>query len=92
MSIKYQDLISVVRKHTKTKTLARKIVDDLLSSITFSLLEGEKVYLLGVCNMQVVKTKATNRTNPRTGEPLSMPERKRIRFRASSEILNAVNQ
>lgn len=90
--MKYQDLINVVKRHTGTRVAAKAIVDELLSAINLSLLEGEKVYLLGICNMQVVKAAATNKKNPRTGEPMAVPERRRVKFKASSEILNAVNQ
>ena len=89
--MKYQDFIKVARNHTVTNIGAKRVIDDLLCAIKEALKKGERVELKELCTMAVVDAAAATRRNPRTGEPISLPAKKRVRVRISSKVKEMIN-
>jgi len=69
---------------------ARDIWEDISNFLTQSLQRGYKVPLAGLGKIYVRRTKARMGRNPATGEPISIPPKKRIRFTASKALKQAV--
>ena len=74
-----------------SRAAAEKALNSLLMSITESLSEGDKVTLVGFGTFSAVKRAARKTKNPRTGEPLEIPEKTLAKFKAGSKLAEAVN-
>ncbi|OIO34522.1 MAG: DNA-binding protein HU [bacterium (Candidatus Ratteibacteria) CG_4_10_14_3_um_filter_41_18] len=87
---KGQLIEKVVTETDISKAQATKAVDSLVNNIRNSLKNGEKVVLAGLGTFSVKKRKARTGRNPRTGEQLSIPERKVAAFKAGKTLKEAV--
>lgn len=86
------DLIASVADDVEiTKTDAARIVDSLLEIITKALKKGGEVRLVGFGTFSVVKRKASEGRNPRTGEAIKIPASKQPKFKAGKALKDAVN-
>lgn len=72
------------------RTEARELWDDIASFLTMGLQKGYKIPLAGLGKLYVRRTKARMGRNPATGEPISIPPKKRIRFTAAKALKQAV--
>ena len=75
-----------------TKTDASKAFDAIFEAIQGSLKKGESVNLIGFGSFKVSTRNARTGRNPRTGEPLSIPETIVPSFSAGKALKEAVNQ
>ena len=79
----------------KPSNLQRKqvaaIVDSFLNHITAALANGEKVSLVGFGTFSVKDKAEQQILNPRTGEKMIVPARKRPHFSAGKSLKRAVN-
>jgi DNA-binding protein HU-beta len=66
-------------------------IDDVLDAIQHELEEGNDVKLLGFGQFRIQTRKAREGRNPKTGEPLSIPETNYISFRSGDFLRRAVN-
>lgn len=82
--------ISVWNKIPK-KTVAT-VIDDFLEEIKTSLIEGDKVQLSRFGTFSVRKRVARTGRNPRTNEPIQLPESKRVHFTTGKALRDAVSQ
>ena len=80
------DLIEVVAKNTNTKKEAKEIVETLFETIKNSLKKREPVAISGFGTFKVKETKERQGRNPKTGETIQIPAKKKIAFRASKEL------
>ncbi len=69
------------------------ILDNFSESIEKSLLDNKKVELrgFGTFFLKKIKEKFGSR-NPRTGEIIYVPEKNKVRFRASKKLKDFINQ
>jgi len=70
---------------------AERMLNSILEVITGSLNKGEKVTLSGFGAFEVSQTRAREGRNPRTGEKVQIPSKRKVKFKAGkklSEILN----
>ncbi len=74
-----------------TKADAARAVDSILEIITKSLKKGGEVRLVGFGTFTVVKRKASEGRNPRTGEAIKIPASKQPKFKAGKALKDAVN-
>jgi DNA-binding protein HU-beta len=74
-----------------SRAAAEKALNSMLMSITEALAEGDKVTLVGFGTFSAVKRAARTTKNPRTGEPLEIPEKTLAKFKAGSKLAEAVN-
>jgi DNA-binding protein HU-beta len=61
--------------------------DALIDTIAAALKRGETVQLKGFGSFSVIETKPRTGRNPRTGKPIEIPARRRVRFKPSKSLL-----
>jgi DNA-binding protein HU-beta len=77
-------------KHGLTKKQANAIMDDLVVLVTKQLKKGTRIRLNGLGILQVRKRAARMGRNPATGEAIKIKASKKVAFRASKELKNAI--
>jgi DNA-binding protein HU-beta len=86
------DLVNSISEKTGlTKTKSNEVVDSIVSTITESLRNGEKVTLVGFGTFTTSKKEARKGRNPKTGETLEIPAKTVAKFKAGSELTKSVN-
>ena len=75
------DLISVVAtKIGITKSDSEKAIDAVFGSIIEALCSDDEVRLTGFGSFGISHRAASDGRNPRTGEPISIPAKKLVKF------------
>ena len=76
-----------------SQTEIELILDNFSESIEKSLLDNKKVELrgFGTFFLKKIKEKFASR-NPKTGEIIYVPEKNKVRFRASKKLKDFINQ
>jgi DNA-binding protein HU-beta len=80
---------SLAEEHQLTKRAGRELLDNLISLITKHLKKGERIRIAGLGILQVRKRGALGR-NPATGEAIRIGASKKVAFRASKELKEAI--
>jgi nucleoid DNA-binding protein len=83
-------LIEAVAKKVCTKKEAQQAVEALLETIKDSLKKKEPVTISGFGTFRVKETKPRTGRNPKTGETIQIPAKKKIAFRASKELKSII--
>ena len=73
-----------------TKVEAERALDSLLEIISDSLAKGEKVTFTGFGTFSVTERKARSGRNPRTGEAITIPAAKVVKFSPGKLLKDAV--
>ena len=73
-----------------SKKQAEAILTDVVSRITKHLKKGERIRIVGLGILQVRKRAARVGRNPATGEPIQIKASKKVAFRASKELKEAI--
>ncbi len=85
------ELISAVAAESGlTKVDAKKAIDAVLKSVSSALAKGDKVTLVGFGTFSVTKRPARKGINPSTKKAISIPAKKVAKFKAGSELADAV--
>ncbi len=94
MATSKRDLIDDLRgAHTNlTRRQATQIVNDVFSSIAATLRNGDAVRLVGFGTFSVRDRKARAGRNVRTGEALTIPARKVVRFKPAKAFQAAATK
>ncbi len=79
-------LIDIIAGKTSTKKEAQEIVDTIWDTIKGSLKKQEDVAISGFGTFKVKQTKARMGRNPKTGETIQIPAKKKVAFRVSKEL------
>ena len=69
---------------------ARKATTWLIKALAASLAAGETVELRGLGSLEVKERKSYKACNPKTGEPVIVPLRRRVVFRSGRELKTAL--
>ena len=77
-------------QHALSKRQALSMIEDLIGNIIIHLRNGERVKMAGLGMLQVRNRVARMGRNPNTGEPIQIKASKRVAFRASKELKEAV--
>jgi DNA-binding protein HU-beta len=77
-------------EHEMSKKSAETILTDLVGRITKHLKKGERIRIVGLGILQVRKRAARMGRNPATGEAIHIKASKKVAFRASKELKEAV--
>ena len=86
------DLVAAVAGATSiSKSDAAKAVDGVFDAITSSLKGGTDVRVVGFGTFSVANRKASEGSNPRTGERISIPASRQPKFKAGKALKDAVN-
>ena len=81
------ELVSAVaQKSELTKVDAKKALDAVLEAIGEELKNDGKVVLVGFGTFSVTERSARKGINPRTKEPIDIPAKKVVKFKAGSEL------
>ena len=90
-----QDLIKELRnKNPKlNKTDFENIIDSFCAGLEKALLEGKNIELRGFGTFFVKKiSEKHSARNPKTGELIYVPEKNKIRFKASKKFKELINK
>ena len=85
------ELANIIAEQTQsTKKAAKETIQIVLDTLTESLVEGKEVRLSGVGIFSVQDTAERNGVNPSTGEKIVIPASKRVSFKTSKTLKDAV--
>ena len=79
---------AIAEKSGLAKTDAKKALEATLEAITEAVKNDEKVALIGVGTFETAVRAARQGINPATKETINIPEKKIVKFKASSNILD----
>ena len=71
--------------------MVRKTVDTIFDNITETLADGGRVELRGFGIFSIKKRGSRRGVNPRTGEPVIVPEGHHTRFKIGKGLLHSIN-
>ncbi|MBL0058123.1 MAG: HU family DNA-binding protein [Elusimicrobia bacterium] len=81
------DLVALVSNAVGTQVEAKAAVTQVFDGMRKALQEGNKVVVQGFGSFHVVMRKSKPARNPRTGEPVMIPPRRRIKFKMAKGLL-----
>jgi DNA-binding protein HU-beta len=81
---------ALAEEHSLTKKQGQEMMADLVTMITKHLKKGERVKIAGLGILQVRNRAARMGRNPATGEPIHIKASKKVAFRATKELKEAV--
>jgi len=81
---------TLAERHEMSKKQATAILDDLVAIMTKHLKKGDKVRVTGLGILQVRKRPARMGRNPATGEAIKIKASKKVAFRPSKELKEAI--
>ncbi len=70
---------------------SRDLVDRLLERVKNALVDGDAVRISGFGRFEVVRRRARRGRNPSTGQPIDIAPRRRLIFRPSRRLIDALN-
>ena len=79
---------AIAEKSGLAKTDAKKALEATLEAITEAVKNDEKVALIGFGTFEKAVRAARQGINPATKETINIPEKKIVKFKASSNILD----
>ena len=82
------DIIKAVARTLTTKGEAAKAVETTFEVVRQALRAGDKVVISNFGTFRVKGRQARVGRNPKTGESVSVPPRKGVRFKASKNLLS----
>lgn len=82
-----EDIIQELSKHLFDKKQAKTAVEITIDIMKAALKNGDKVVLSNFGTFKTKESRPINLKNPKTGQDIPVPSKKRIRFKASENIL-----
>lgn len=87
-----QDLINKMSTEAGiTKEQARSALQAYEHGVTEALVNGESVQMVGFGTFSVSERKARTGRNPKTGEPVEIPAKTVVKFKAGKGLDEAIN-
>ena len=74
-----------------TKAAAKKALESFLGNVEGSLKNGNRVSLVGFGSWSVSKRNAREGRNPQTGQTIKIAAKNVVKFKAGSDLSDAVN-
>ena len=81
---------AVAEKSGLSKVDAKKAVESFVETVSSELKEGGKVALLGFGSFSVAEKSARKGVNPKTKQPIEIPARKSVKFKAGAELTEII--
>ena len=81
---------ALAETHEMAKKQSELILNDLVDLVTKHLKKGDRIRLAGLGILQVRKRAGRMGRNPATGEAIKIKASKKVAFRASKELKEAV--
>ncbi len=88
---KAQLIDSIASEANLTKADAKKALDAFIKTTTDALKKGDRVALVGFGSFSVSERSARTGRNPQTGNPITISAKKVVKFKAGSDLADAVN-
>jgi DNA-binding protein HU-beta len=82
---------TLVTDHAMSKSVARKVVDDLMAAIVGAAAKGEEVSLAGFGKFKVKDSPARQGRNPSTGEAIQIAASKKLTFVPAKAVKDSLN-
>jgi DNA-binding protein HU-beta len=87
---KTEFISAVAEKSGLSKTDAKKAIEAFVDTVSEELKKGGKVALLGFGSFTIAEKSARKGVNPKTKEPIDIPARKAVKFKAGAELSDLV--
>ena len=81
---------ALAEQHEMAKKQSEEILNDATGLLTKHLKKGERIRIAGLGILQVRKRAARMGRNPATGEPIKIKASKKVAFRASKDLKEAI--
>lgn len=81
---------AVAEKSGLSKVDAKKAVEAFVETVSSELKEDGKVALLGFGSFSVAEKSARKGVNPKTKQPIEIPARKSVKFKAGAELTEII--
>ena len=81
---------AVAEKSGLSKVDAKKAVEAFVETVSSELKEGGKVALLGFGSFSVAEKSARKGVNPKTKQPIEIPARKSVKFKAGAALTEII--
>ena len=81
---------AVSEKSGLSKVDAKIAVEAFVETVSGELKEGGKVALLGFGSFSVAEKAARKGVNPKTKQPIDIPARKSVKFKAGAELTEII--
>ena len=81
---------ALAAEHEMSKKLSEQILNDMIAMIVKHLKKGDRIRIGGLGILQVRKRAARMGRNPATGQPIQIKASKKVAFRASKDLKEAV--
>ena len=81
---------AVSAKSGLSKVDTKKAVEAFVETVSEELKSGGKVALLGFGSFSVTEKSARKGVNPKTKQPIDIPARKSVKFKAGTELAETV--
>ena len=82
--------VELAKKHEQSNKQAAAFLDDFVGVVTKQLKKGSRIRITGLGILSVRKRAARMGRNPATGEAIKIKASKKVAFRASKELKEAV--
>lgn len=82
---------AIAQEYKITQVKAKQVIQGVLDAIVDVLVEQERLELRNFGVFEVVVRKERKARNPRTDQPVTVPRRKRVRFKPGRLILQRLN-
>lgn len=87
---KAQLIDAIAAEANLTKADAKRALDAFVTTTTSALKAGDRVALVGFGSFAISKRNARTGRNPQTGAPITIKAKKVVKFKAGSELAEAV--
>jgi DNA-binding protein HU-beta len=87
---KAQLIDAIAAEANLTKADAKRALDAFVKTTTDALKKGDRVALVGFGSFSVSARNARTGRNPQTGAPITISAKKVVKFKAGSELADAV--
>jgi len=85
------ELIEKVAKECAlSKAAAEQVVVSIFGTITDAMAAGDKVTLIGFGTFSVTERAAREGRNPQSGQTMSIPAKKVVKFKAGAKLVDSV--
>ena len=90
--MKKEELVAAIAERSNfTKIDTKKFLDTYVEVVTLALQSGEEVQLMGFLGMSVVDRAERIGRNPRSGEEITIPASKVVKFNTGKQLKEAIN-
>ncbi|MCD7913789.1 MAG: HU family DNA-binding protein [Tannerellaceae bacterium] len=87
---KTEFISAVAEKAGLSKVDAKKAMEAFIETVSTELKAGGKVALLGFGSFSVAEKAARKGVNPKTKQPIDIPARKAVKFKAGAELSDLI--